>query len=81
MGGAWNPRGNSVTTVLACIGVDPAGDMDGLDGSASPGGAMETGLLAVPDALDAAPATRLLKFEVQMYKLRDGEYLVDFQVG
>jgi hypothetical protein len=30
---------------------------------------------------DAAARERVLKFEVQMYRLRDGEYVVDFQVG
>lgn len=39
---------------------------------------METG----GDQVDGAPTTRerLLKFEVQMYRLREGEYVVDFQV-
>mmetsp|Transcript_2344 Transcript_2344/g.7017 ORF Transcript_2344/g.7017 Transcript_2344/m.7017 type:complete len:506 (-) Transcript_2344:768-2285(-) len=38
---------------------------------------METG----GDQVDGAPTTRerLLKFEVQMYRLREGEYVVDFQ--
>lgn len=30
---------------------------------------------------DAASRERVLKFEVQMYRLREGEYVVDFQVG
>ena len=30
---------------------------------------------------DATARERVLKFEVQMYRLRDGEYVVDFQVG
>ena len=27
------------------------------------------------------PALRVLKFELQLYKLRDGEYCIDVQVG
>ena len=30
---------------------------------------------------DATSRERVLKFEVQMYRLRDGEYVVDFQVS
>lgn len=30
---------------------------------------------------DAAARERVLKFEVQMYRLREGEYVVDFQVN
>ena len=32
-------------------------------------------------AEDSAVRERVLKFEVQMYRLREGEYVVDFQVG
>ena len=31
--------------------------------------------------LDKPPSPRILKFELQLYKLRDGEYCIDVQVG
>lgn len=44
---------------------------------------MEEATPEAPDGLmgdDATARERVLKFEVQMYRLRDGEYVVDFQV-
>lgn len=41
---------------------------DGLD--------METG----PEPSSSSQEPRIMKFEVQVYKARDGEYVLDFQV-
>ena len=38
--------------------------------------------MADPGGTDSdRPALRVLKFELQLYKLRDGEYCIDVQVG
>ena len=45
---------------------------------------MEAGVLGHVDGIEMGSSLgpeRVLKFEVQMYKLRDGDYLIDFQVG